>query len=74
MITSKCWLLVDGLASARSGGGGAAYECHCVRESFDFLFRLSLAYMEAGSEPYDGFLALKQRQEKYLEAWLRQYI
>lgn len=39
-----------------------------------FLFRLSLAYMEAGSEPYDGFLAVKRRQDKYLEAWLRQYI
>lgn len=73
MITSKCWSLVDGLASVRSGRSGAAYECHYVREIFDFLFRLSLAYMEAGSEPYDGFLALKRRQEKYLEAWRRRY-
>lgn len=73
MITSKFWLFVDGLASARSGGGGAAYECNCVMEIFDFLFRLSLAYTEAGSEHYDGFLAAKRGQEKYLEAWLRQY-
>lgn len=29
--------------------------------------------MEAGSEPYDGLLAVKRGQEKYLEAWLRQY-
>lgn len=43
--------------------GWAAYEYHSVREIFDFLFRLSLAYMEAGSEPYDGFLAVKRKQE-----------
>lgn len=53
---------------------GAAYEFHCTREIFAFLFRLSLDYKEAGSEPYDGFLAVKRDKPKYLEAWLRQYI